>query len=191
MILTWFVGVHGLTIGFTTAAHLRSGTIPDVSTVVAHTGTMFDAFEHGALYVLRAIVENSRITFPLAIAEVILSALLVVSSGLAMGGRRGSRGLALQAILANAAFAIAAYVLTPFERTAYVEGVLRAVDALELPPAQREALAGADVVASWSMRIQLVFHLGALGLGALALTRGRTKTFFEAVARATETPEEP
>jgi hypothetical protein len=190
MILTWIVGVHGLHVGFAIAAHLRSGTIPDVSTVVMHTGTILDASELGALYVLRSILENPRVTFPLAVAEVILSGLLVVASGLAMGGRRGARSLAIQAILANAAFAVVAFALTPFERTAYIEGVLRAVDQLQLPPPQREALASAQVFA-WAWRVRLVLHLGALSLGALALTRGRTKSFFEAVARATEGPEEP
>ncbi len=59
------------------------------------------------------MLANARVTFPLAVGEVILSALLVVASGLAMGGRRGSRSLALQAIAANALLVLAAFVLTP------------------------------------------------------------------------------
>jgi hypothetical protein len=190
MVLTWFIGVNEMNLGFTTAARLRAATIPDIASVATHTGTMADIFEYGALYAVRATLSHPRITFPLAIAEAILAGLLIITSGLAMGGRRGSRALALQALLANATLAILAFVLTPFVRGAYIEGVLRAVDTLTLDAPQREALTNVGVY-QWAMRFKLVFQLGVLGLGALALTRTRTKTFFEAVARATERTEEP
>ncbi len=62
---------------------------------------------------------------------------------------------------------------------------------VSLPAPQREALTNPRVML-WAWRIKLVlFDLGTLALGALALTRARTKTYFEAVARATESPEEP
>ena len=37
----------------------------------------------------RSLLAHPRIAFPLAVAQVLLSGLLVVASGLAMGGRRG------------------------------------------------------------------------------------------------------
>ena len=41
-------------------------------------------------------------------------------------------------------------------------------------------------------RIKLVaFELGTLALGAFALTRGRTRVYFEAMAKAAEGAEEP
>jgi hypothetical protein len=190
MILTWFMGVHGLNVGFSTALRLRAGTMPDVHDIAARTGTMADIFEYGALYAVRATLENPRVTFPLAVAEILLSGLLVIASGLAMGGRRGARGLAMQAILANAAFAALAFALTPFVRAAYVDGVLKALDTLSLPEPQREALVTPGFY-HWGMRLRFALHLTGLALAALALTRDRTKTFFEAVARATETREEP
>jgi hypothetical protein len=86
---------------------------------------------------------------------------------------------------------VAAYVLTPAVRAAYIDGVLRAVDTVTLPEPQRDVLTNVGII-QWAFRIKLVvFDLGALALGALALTRERTKAFFEAVARATERPEEP
>jgi hypothetical protein len=190
MILTWFVGVNGMNMGFSTAARIRAGTMPDISTIVHDAGTMADVVEYGALCAVRATLDHPRITFPLAIGELILSGLLVVASGLAMGGRRGARGLALQAILANALFAILHFALTPFVRAATVDGMLRALGTISLPQEQRAALANAAFY-HWGLRMQLGFHLGALALGALALTRARTKTFFEAVARASERREEP
>jgi hypothetical protein len=191
MVLTWFVGVHGLNIGFSTAAFLRAGTMPDMTSAALHAGTMADVLEYAGLQALRAMVANARVTYPLAVGEVILSGLLVVASGLAMGGRRGSRALALQAIGANALLVLAAFLLTPLIRAAYIEGVLHAVDTVTLPPPQRDVLTNPGFL-RWIWRIKLVlFDLGTLALGALALTRARTKTYFEAVARATESPEEP
>jgi hypothetical protein len=152
---------------------------------------MADVLELAGLEALRAMLANARITFPLSVAEAILSGLLVVASGLAMGGRKGSRSLALQALCANALLAIAAFLLTPAVRAAYVDGVLRAVDTVTLPPPQREVLTNVGII-HWAFRIKLViFDLGALALGALALTRARTKAYFEAMARATEGAEEP
>jgi hypothetical protein len=130
------------------------------------------------------------VTFPLAVAEVILSGLLVVASGLALGGRRGSRSLALQAIVANALLAIVEYLITPGVRAAYTEGWIRAVATLSVSPEERDVLTNVGLL-HWGFRLRLALYLGALGLGALALTRARAKGFFEAVARATERPEEP
>lgn len=191
MVLTWIVGVRGLNVGFSYASFLRHGTLPDMTTAARHLNTMADVLEVGGLEALKAMLASARVTFPLAVAEVLLSGLLVVASGLAMGGRRGARNLALQALLANALLAVAAYVLTPSVRAAYIDGVLHAVDTVTLPPPQRDALTNAALI-RWVFRIKLVvFDLGVFALGALALTRARTKSFFEAMARATQGTEEP
>jgi len=191
MVLTWFVGVRGLNSGFSYASFLRSGTLPDMATAAKHVGTMADVLELAGLEALKSMLAHARVTFPLAVAEVLLAGLLVVASGLAMGGRKGSRGLALQALGANALLAVVAYALTPGVRAAYIDGVLHAVDTVTLPEPHRDVLTNAGIF-HWAFRIKLaVFDLGPLLLGALALTRERTRAFFEAVARATERPEEP
>jgi hypothetical protein len=191
MVLTWFIGVHGLNNGFSTADFLRKGTLPDSSTAALHAGTMADVLELAGLSAQGAMLSHARTIFPLSVAEVILSGFLVVASGLAMSGRRGARSLALQAIVANALWLIAWFVLTPMLRAAYLEGFLRAMDTVTLAPEQRAALANPGYLL-WAWRIKLiVFDLGLLGLGALALTRTRTRTYFAAVARAAETTEEP
>ena len=90
--------------------------------------------------------------------------------------------------------AIAAYLLTPAVRATYIDSVLHAMEGVTLPDPQWAALGKISVtpaVLQWGFRFRLIFFLGPLGLGAFALTRERTKAFFEAVARATERPEEP
>ena len=188
MVLTWFIGVNGLNIGFTNAAFLRAGTVPDV-TAQLRGGTVADALELATREEFRAMLAHSRVTFPLAVAEVILSGLLIVASGLAMGGRRGARGLALQAIGANALLAVTAFALTPALRAAYSDGLVRAVDMV--PARERAVLADMGLI-QWGLCIKLVaLPLAALALGALALTRARTKSYFEAMASAADSADEP
>jgi hypothetical protein len=187
MVLTWFIGVYGLSFGATVASLLRSGRLPDVATAALHAGTLREVGEYAALQQLRALLLHPRVSFPLAIAEVLLSGLLVVASGLAIGGRKGARGLALQALAANAVLVVVAFALTPFQRAAYVEGFLAAVDTANLTAPQREAYTPANLV--WIARSRVALDLFALALGALALTRTRTKDFFAAVARAKEDQE--
>jgi hypothetical protein len=191
MVLTWFVGVVRLSDGYTTADFLRRGTMPDSSIAALHAATMADVMEFAELQAQAAKLAHARLVLPLSVAQVLLAGLLVVASGLALGGRRGARGLALQAILANAVLVIAVFALTPMIRAAYLDGILRAITTVTLTPPEHEALANPRYIL-WAWRIKLVvFDLGLLGLGALALTRARTRTYFAAVARATESPEEP
>ena len=191
MVLTWFIGVHGLNVGFSIASLLRSGSLPDAATAASHMSTPDDVWTYGFLQQARSLTAHPRTAFPLAVAQVLLSGLLVVASGLAMGGRRGARSLALQALGANALLVVASFALTPFQRAAFVEGCLHAVEGVTVTPIER-AWVFSPVALQWIARVRLViFDLCVLGLGALALTRTRTKTFFEAVARATEGPEEP
>ncbi len=191
MVLTWFVGVLGMNEGFTIAAFLRGGTIPGGTGSSPLEWTMADLKQIAALEQMRALLAYARLTFPLAIAETILSALLVVASGLAMGGRRGARSLALQAIGANALLAALTFALTPAVRAAYIDGVLRAVDTVALPPGDRAIFVNPRAI-QWLLRIKFVtYDLGTLALGALALTRARTRTYFAATARAAESADEP
>lgn len=182
MMVTWLSGVAGLLTGLRIISFLRAGRIP---------ATNFKGMESAALELLVSVLAHAKITFPLAVAYALLSGLLVVSSGVAMSGRRGGRSLALQAVLANAALAILAYALTPFARAAYAEGVARA--ALELPrPASGEEAAVMGVASWWVWRLKLIFiDLGPLVLAAFALTRARTKAFFDAMGRAADGAEEP
>ncbi len=192
MVLTWFTGVHGLTTGCANAVFLRDGTLPDLATAAKNAKGAWNLADVKALTdatELLAMQASARVSFPLAIAAVLLSGLLVVASGLAMGGRPGARALALQAIAANAALLVVAYALTPSVRGAWMDAILRAAVAM---PDGAPALPYLPSILRWGLVVKLaIFDLGPLLIGALALTRARTKTYFEEAARAAEAPEEP
>ena len=190
MVMTWFAGVHGLTSGCANARFLRAGRVPDL-TSATHTATSGkDVMDFAALMgsaELSAKLAHVNVTFPLSVAEAILGGLLVIASGLAMSGRRGSRSLAIQAIAANVLLAVVAYIATQRVRAAWIDIVARA--ALTLPAAapQRDAAA-----LLWATRIKLVLlEVFPLLLAWLALTRQRTRVFFDAIAQKTESAEDP
>jgi hypothetical protein len=194
MVLTWCYGMNGLMTGCAVLSFLRDGTVPEVSEVMqrAQGGADFgDLVNVNHAVLLQSMHQLSRVTFPINIAQVLLSALLVFASGLAMGSRKGARALVLQAILANAVLACVAYALTQGVRAACVDAVLRVVQSFpaDLP---NRAVALNPEVYWFGFRMRLVvFELGTLALGALALTRGRTRVYFDAMAKAAESAEEP
>jgi hypothetical protein len=187
MVLTWIIGVQGLATGFASISYLRQGNLVTIETL-APGADQGDPMQYGLLLGetarLRAMAEQRQVTFPLSAARLLLSGLLVVASGLAMAGRPGGRSLALQALLANAALAIAEYALTRTVRGAWIEAVVAAWSTLPSLAPQR-ALFEDRAVWWWVWRVRLaLFDVGALGLAALALTRPRTRTYFDAVAHA-------
>ena len=190
MVLTWFAGVHGLTTGCANAMFLRAGRLPDLSTATQAAKGGKDVMDFAALMrsaELTAMLSHVKVTFPLSIAEAILGGLLVIASGLAMSGRPGSRSLALQAIAANTLLVLIAYAATQRVRSAWIDVVARAAMTLPASAPQRDAEA-----LFWATRIKLVlFDLVPLMLAWLALTRQRTKVFFDAAARQTESSEDP
>jgi hypothetical protein len=192
MVLTWFTGVHGLTTGCANAVFLRDGTLPDLATAAKNAKGAWNLADVLALKEateLLAMQASARVSFPLAVAAVLLSGLLIVASGLAMGGRPGARALALQALAANAALLLVTYALTRSVRAAWIAAVLRTAEAI---PEGAPTLLYLPSILRWGLLIKLaIFDLGPLLVGALALTRARTKTYFEDAARAAEAPEEP
>jgi hypothetical protein len=195
MVLTWFLGVHGLTSGCSTLRQLRDGSVVDMATATETARNEDDPrrviFVIHEVARMHAMAEVRQLTFPLTIAKLLLAGLLVVASGLAMAGRPGARSLALQALVANAALAVISYVVMRDVRGVWIEAVARAGDGLPpLEPGHAQLLERRFLW--WLERMRLAtFDLGALGIAALALTRQRTKIFFEAVAEAAETTEEP
>ena len=193
MITTWLIGFHGVTTAYNTAAFLRSGTLPDVASALArvHGGDVMDFAAFFQAVQLEAVSAASATTFPLAVAKALLSAVLVIASGLAMGGRRGARVFALQALLANAALTVLEYLLTRGVRTAWIDALVRAAQTLPDMMPDREAYTNKDVLL-WVARLQVLFlNLFGLALGVLVLTRKRTKTYFDAVARLSQHTDNP
>jgi len=171
---------------------LRRGNVTDIDAAAEAAKNTDDPMQviaaiHEAAR-MQAMSEIREITFPLGAAKVLLAALLVVASALAMAGRPGARSLALQALAANAILAAVDYALTKQVRAAWIEAVARS--APKLSPEQ--ALLVDQKFWWWVERVRFaVFDLGTLCLAALALTRQRTRSYFEAAREAAETIDEP
>jgi hypothetical protein len=193
ILLAWCIGVNGFLFGLSGMAFLRSGRVPDVAAAARNTAGSFNVTELGALMSavrVEAMQRAYRVQMPICIAQLLLGGLLVIASGMVMSGRRGARGLALQALAANVGLAIVKYALTRDVRGAVIDAVMRVVDTLppDLPErashATREAL-------WWSGRFLSACEVGMLALVMVALFRQRTKAYFDAVARATDSAGEP
>jgi hypothetical protein len=194
MALTWCIGVRGLMIALSSIAFLRQGTLPDVASAAANARTGTDPTELISFFStveVEALLRYSRIVFPLSVAQLLLCSMLVIGSGLAMTARRGARSFTLQALAANAILAGVAYALTRVVRADCIETVARFAETLPLGLPQRAAYSSRETL-WWILRLRLILiELIPFGLGFLVLTRLRTKRYFEAVARAAESAEDP
>ena len=196
MLLTWLVGIHGMTTGCATVGYLRDGHLPDIQALETTLGESRDPLQSlvlvGEMARLRASADAHAVTFPLGAAKLVLGGFLLVASGHALTGRKGARGLALQALVANAGFAAVEYVLMRGVRAVWIEDVVRAAAALpSLDPDQGFLLYRAFWW--WIERVRFaVFDVGLFVVAAFALTRRRTKLFFEAAeAAAADSADEP
>jgi hypothetical protein len=144
---------------------------------------------------LEGMARQHQVAFPLSAGHFVLSCLLVLAAGAALAGRKGSRGLALQAVGASAALAVAAYALLgPVRESVAVAVAEDAVLHPELDPAQPTP---ADVMAAYhdgqlqAERVWMAMQLAGFAFAGLALTRRRTKSYFaaaEAAAAAARPP---
>jgi len=202
MISSWLIGVFGLSDSFAKVLFLRENNLPDLSGIIRGLGDESDpvtalAFLYDAAH-LRALGEMARIAFPLYLGKLILSILLVITSAMAMSGRPGSRTITIQAHLAYAALSGTTYWLLRGARYAAID-VMASVHPLlpklfaSEPPQALEAwsiLLDKPALLLLSRISVAIFGIGALLVGALTLTTARTKTFFDAVAAATEDTED-
>jgi hypothetical protein len=200
LVVSWVAGAYGATTGCTTVMFLRDGTVVDVDEVAAEAAQADDPTQAVPTLMaaarMKATAELSHRTFPLNVARMLLGALLVVASGMAMAGRPGSRKLAIQALAATAGLSIADYALTYPVRAAWIEAASQVARSIKLPPGQ-EALTQRDVW-FWFERFRFaVLDLGALALAILALRHPRSTAYFDAMAaqyerqRREEEEEEP
>lgn len=113
---------------------------------------------------------------PLAAANVLLSALLIIACARALAAKRNAHHLALQAVAANILYAIVDYFVSAPVREAVITATTSQAlpgESQQLDPAQ---LASA---VAWSVRLLSFTHVAVLGLVAYALTRPRVVAFFQ------------
>jgi hypothetical protein len=188
------IGASELLSGCGAALFLRGGTIPDVTAVAEQARDRGDPFELMFLVKeaaqARALAEHRDLTFPLSVGRMLLGGLLLVASGLALGGRPGSRGLAFQALAANAAFVVLEYALTQRVRGTWIELLARAGAVLPADLPERQSLMNPALWWTFARFRLVIIDLGALAAAALALTRERSAAYFRAIAAALEEEEE-
>jgi hypothetical protein len=195
MCLCWVVGLFGATSGCSNLSYLRgSQRLPSILEPGAEDPTASALVRSGIVRErarLQAMAERHRQAFPLSLAQLLLSMLLVLASGAALGGRRNARNLAIQVVAANALLGLADWVLMGPVRDAMDIAV--ATDGVDhgigvLPELGREA--SVQMVRDfqvWAERIRFgLLEVGVFGGAVLALTRVRTRAFFAAVAAAAQ-----
>jgi len=196
MCLTWIVGVYGANSGCLNLSYLRGS--PRLPTTLQADESDPDAhpWVHSAVVGerarLAALAKLHRQAFPLAVAKVLLSTLLVLASVAALTGRRNARTLALQVIAACALLAAVDWIMMDPVRVAMAQAVAR--DAVEhgmgpLPDTDHaRSVETYQSIHLWIERLRLaLLELGVFGGAAYALTREQTKRFFAAVAAHSDT----
>lgn len=199
MALTWLAGVHGATHGCATVMFLRDGTMPDDVAALEHARSAATPADGLAEFVsvaqLRAVAELGPKMMPISIAETLLSMCLVLASAMVLSGRKNARAFAIQALVANAVFSVVAYVLTRDVRDHWIGAVVSAGISLGIPRSGPEAMVGDGRFWFWLWRTKLVvFELGVLVIGAMAVLAKRSRAFLDASSEAAtdrELDEEP
>lgn len=126
----------------------------------------------------KALEQHHGRMVPLAVANVLLSALLILACARALAGKRNAHSLALQAVAANIVYAIVDYFLSAPVREAILTATASRPfpgDAQQLDPAQFSA------AVAWSVRLLSAGQVLILGLVAYALTRPRVIAFFRPI----------
>lgn len=191
MVLLWILGVQGLLSGGSTAVLLREGALQDVE-AVARSGVPGADLRFLVFSAARAVAlgAHPHLAFPLSVAKLLLAGTLVLAATLVLVGRPSARTFALQAIFANAAFAVFEYAALQQVRGEWIRIAVGAASIMQDPtlPKDPEELAK---LCFWSERFMLIgVELGIPLLAAIALTRARTKTYFADAAAAAEGAEE-
>ncbi len=184
MILTWLMGVRGVTTGCENALFLRNGAMPDdVAALEAAQSTRDDRARSEYLAVIRtrAIAEHRDRTLPLAVGRTLLSFLLVVASAMVLSGRTGARSFAVQALSANAVLALVDYFVTKPVRTQWFEEWSRSGVLMDDPYV---APLVSPAALEWWSGVGLALETGIPLVALFAVLSRRSQTFFVAAAQA-------
>lgn len=189
LILGWTFGIGGVMSG---CGMLRFYQEPEASLEVHEPSAEgFDAYfaqqqKAAKEASAKALNENDGRMVPLAAANVLLSALLIVACARALAGKPNAHHLALQAVVANILYAIADYFVSAPIRDA----VISAAAIRPAAPVPQQLDPGQLALAvAWSFRLLTAAHILALGLIAFTLTRPKVLAFFRPPADEPHTEE--
>jgi hypothetical protein len=167
LIASWMIGLGGMTNGCQTLNFYRQATQP----TLVFDGKLAAEIKKARIDALNT--QHARMV-PLAAANLLLSGLLIFACWRALSGRRGAHALTIQAVVANAAFSVADFVVSRPVRALIIDSVsAHAPETMQqLSPPQ---LANAFW---WSQRIMLAGNLLVFALIGYALTRPRVIEIF-------------
>lgn len=174
LVLASMLGLGGLTNGCGTIQFYRQSThpaLPSDSKMDPELRAWVEFVHHARN---DGLVTLTKRIVPLAVANALLSFVLIVASAAALAGRRRASALALQATLANIAYAIIDFVLERPLRAIVIDAATRVPPGVALM-ADRIPSASAWW---WMYRVMLAAQLIALAAIAVALTRPGAVAFF-------------
>jgi hypothetical protein len=173
LILAWFMGLRTLHEGYLTLRILRDPLVGDSLTLPSEI--------RAAL--VEGVSNHTAAALPVAAAQFLLGAfLLVVSVGLLFGAAR-SVSFGLQAVFSNMLLAVVSYVASAPLRAAMVQAL---VASAEMAPDLAQQLGPGEManVYYWGFRMALGLQLLALSLVAWVLSRRSVREFYALLAAA-------
>ena len=186
LIGAWVFGASGMTDGCSTIAFFKSDRIDASSVVSSISDDQNRAAAEGITEEYFASVEAAKTrVYPLGIAALLLGAVMWAFAAGAMAGRPGARKALLQVLCAQTALVAVSYLLTADVRAAALAAEAK-LHALDAPPKDPLGLAHAFGFLREGLRSPgtiVGLRVLANGLIILALTRARTRAFFEPAAR--------
>lgn len=135
---------------------------------------------------LASMDEERPRAFPLAAAELVLGIAMFILAAAAMVGRGGARRVLVQLMLAQTALVLATFLLTPKYRHAQIDWVIAQESAKLLESGQtqdqvNQAMPAVRVLYGGIAVAALALRTVVGGLVVLALTRRRSREYFEAL----------
>jgi hypothetical protein len=187
LIGSWIFGASGFIDGCSTLAFYKT---PNVDAADYVQGVKSDAERISATaaaerYITAMHTAKDRV-FPFGIAAMLLGGVMVAFSARAMSGRRGARSGLLQVVTVQAVLVIATHFATPDVRAARTE-LEGAVVSAQLRESGQEkevidqSLALYPKIVRFRASAWLAFRTLAAAMVLLALTRARTRQFFDTI----------
>ena len=188
LVAGWVLGANAMNDGCTAVAFYRGEHI-DIRAAadpITDVEARANVITLGERYIATLDAAKNR-ELPIGVASLLLGAAMVMLSARAMSGRAGARGGLVQVTLVRAALVVATYSFTADVRRAELDFSHSRFIAIQREQQQdKQAIELTEKMAPYLVRIippaQLAFSVLASLLVVVALTRARSREFFEAAA---------
>ena len=186
LIGAWVFGASGMTDGCSTVAFFKSDRIDASAVVASITDDTNRSAAQGITEEYFASVDAAKArVYPLGVAALLLGAVMWACAAGAMAGRPGARKALIQVLCVQAALVAVGYFLTADVRASALAAEAK-LHALDPPSKGSPGLTHALGLLRDGLRSPATItglRLLSNGLIIFALTRARTREFFEPAAR--------